>query len=166
MFIGHLEEYKKFSQNLEKLIEGFDGRIEDSENMAIDYNETFNEDFFKDPNTFDEENSQLNLPNIPVEISGLGFDLFYKAKQSPYGFQGELEKIYVKGDEDADDEDHTNFNANISAEVYKDPKEREKFEEAHQAQKFEEIEEKPDQITVENSDNIIKAQEEQLLRNI
>lgn len=87
-------------------------------------------------------------------------------RQNKYGYHGELEKIYIGGDEVADDGDHTNFNANISESVYNNPEEKKKFEEAHQSQKYAEMEEKPDQSTIENSDSYIKAQEEELLKNI
>lgn len=46
-------------------------------------------------NSFEKSNDQGDLSQLPVIVSGLGFDLFYKAKESSYGYQGELEKIYL-----------------------------------------------------------------------
>lgn len=65
------------------------------------------------------------MRKIPVEVSGIGFDLSYKSLDSPYGYNGELEKIFTKGKNDvADDGTHTNFNANVSEDVLNNPKER------------------------------------------
>lgn len=141
---------------MENLVQGYDGKIQDDENLAIDYSEEFDGKFFQSLNSFESENSKFDLTQIPVEISGLGFDPFMSSKNIPYGFHGELEKIYLKDDEeDIDTADHTNFNSHVSLTVYEDPKEKQKFEEAHQAQKYQEMEEKPDQLIIENSSSII-----------
>lgn len=49
-----------------------------------------------------------------MEISGLGFDLFFKANSNPYGYQGELDKIFMGEEKGVDTGDHTDFNANIA----------------------------------------------------
>jgi len=54
------------------------------------------------------------LGSIPIEVSGLGFDLIFKATNSPYGYNGEMEKIYIKKEDETDPGDHTNFNVQIT----------------------------------------------------
>jgi len=79
----------------------------------------------------------MNLAKLPVEVSGVGFDMIFKALNSPYGYNGEMEKIYIKSDnEENDGDDHTNFNSHVSPEIYNNPEEKEKFEESHKSQKL------------------------------
>ena len=60
------------------MIQGFDGKIQDNENLSIDYSENYEEEFFSGSNSFEQSKSQFDLSKIPVQISGLGFDLFAK----------------------------------------------------------------------------------------
>jgi len=57
MFIGKLEVYENFIQNLENLINSFDGSIQESQNLVIDYDEKFEDNFFANMNTLDENSS-------------------------------------------------------------------------------------------------------------
>lgn len=52
MFIGKIEIYEEFIQNIENLITSFDTSFSESENLTIDYSEKFDGEFF---NTFIEE---------------------------------------------------------------------------------------------------------------
>lgn len=66
-------------------------------------------------NSFDDnQNSSGNLGAISIEVSGLGFDLLHKATDSPYGYNGEMERIYINKENEKDNEDHTNLNASVT----------------------------------------------------
>lgn len=64
---------------MENLISSADSNIEDGENLVIDYEEKFDGDFFKSMKSLESGNQVYDLSKMPIEVSGLGIDLIYKA---------------------------------------------------------------------------------------
>lgn len=169
MFIGNLDEYEKFIISFEKLAQDFDGSLAiDSDNLIIDHDSYYDRNFFNTENSTQQNLLPYELSNITNEITGLGFDLISKSKNSPYGYNGEMEVAATisKNSNSSDDGTHVNFNAQVDSKTLENPEEVQKFEDAHREEKFNEIENKPDQTTIETSDQYIADQEKNLEKMI
>lgn len=147
MFIGNLEQYENFIKNLDKLASDYNIKLfDDEDNLVIDHQTSYSQNFFDSENSIIDSLKEYNISEIPIKVTGLGFDMISKAKNSNYGFLGEMESIVFKDESEGEPDDGTHLNPNtvVDQKTFEDASAKEEFEAAYKAQKFQQIELKPD----------------------
>lgn len=165
MFIGSLQQYDNFINNLQNIMRNFD-KSYDEDDLHINEDEDFNNKFFLTQESNDPLLKHADLSNNTLLIEGFGFDLYVSALNSKYGLNGELESITQENFGDNTTIDHTNTDEIVTEAEFNDPNEVLKFEEAHEQEKLEEVPNKPDKIELENKDQFIKNKELELQDSI
>ena len=167
MFIGSLEQYDNFINNLQNVMRDFDSSTAyDDDDLHINEDVDYKSKFFLTPQSNDPLLIHADLSNNTLLIEGFGFDLYTSAVNSKYGLNGELENIVHANFGDNTTVDHTNVDEIVTEAEFNNADEALKFEEAHEEEKLKEVPNKPDKTELENRDEFIKNKEKELEANV
>ncbi len=167
MFIGKLDQYEKFIENMEEILREFDPSIRvDQDDLHIDTEIKYNQKFFISSESTNPELSHLDLGNHVTKVEGSGFDLYKFSLNSNYKINDDFENLVEKNIGETSEDDITSFNAHTTKSQLNDTRLQEEFDRKHEDEKLEELDNLPKKTVLNSLSQTIMIKEQQMEKSI